>query len=107
MTTTKKPWRKSPLSIAIDKPHGACIYWKQRILPGHSLHLFFQSPILSLAGIRQEVFTTREHFNESERSPMLDKYWFHNHGKTRRMEGVAGMWPAGQLVVGAALRSQF
>jgi len=28
-------------------------------------------------------------------------------GKTRRMEGEEGMWPAGQLVVGSVLRSQF
>ena len=29
-----------------------------------------------------------------------------DQGKTRRMEGVAGAWPAGQLVVGGALGSQ-
>ena len=30
-----------------------------------------------------------------------------DQGKTRRMEGDEGMWPAGQLVVGSVLGSQF
>jgi hypothetical protein len=31
--------------------------------------------------------------------------YLRDYGKTRRMEGVAGTWPTGQLVVGVALGS--